>query len=177
MVLGIPRGNWYVEEGDARLRRRTNLIDYTTALQVVEEHAGTTIVQNAPQSMLPFTVSCPLPQFDKWTQTTYHALTCKGCVLACIKPDLTRHNGDYTREELLEHVKECEEAKKLWAASECGTKDIGHLENRLSSGGVSRMATGGTLLRDRGHTRMLVVMHNTSIPGNSKRDRLGKANK
>jgi hypothetical protein len=46
-----------------------------------------------------------------------------------------------------------------------------------SSGGVSRMATGGTLLRDRGHTRMLVVMHNTSIPGNSKRDRLGKANK
>jgi hypothetical protein len=35
VVLGIPRGNWYVEEGDARLRRRTNLIDYTTALQVL----------------------------------------------------------------------------------------------------------------------------------------------
>jgi hypothetical protein len=102
--------------------------------------------------MLPFTVSCPLPQFDKWTQTTYHALTCKGCVLACIKPDLTRHNGEYTREELLEHVKECEEAKKLWAASECGTKDIGHLENRfIKRRGLPDGYWGYTAARPRTH--------------------------
>lgn len=127
MVLGIPRGNWFVE-GVARLNRRTSLVDYTTAKQAAEKHTGTAMADNEPQSMLPFAVSCPLPLFDKPTQTASYALSCKGCALASLQFDLALRNMEHTRDEFLEHFKECAEAKKLWAASERGKKDTGYLE-------------------------------------------------
>ncbi len=113
------------------MSRRTNLIDYTTAKEVVERVKGTAIVDDEPQCERPFAVSCPLPLFDKSTQTTHHALNCKGCALVRFNQDPTQKNEEHTRESFLGHFQRCREAKKLWAASEGGTKDISDLENRF----------------------------------------------
>lgn len=130
VVHGRPRDNWYVS-GAARLSRRTNLIDYTTAKEVIERYKAITIDDDEPQSERPFAVSCPLPLFDRSTQTTYHALSCKGCALVRFMQKPALKNEEHTRASFLEHFQECDEAKRLWNASEGGTKDIGDLENHV----------------------------------------------
>ncbi|OIW22335.1 hypothetical protein CONLIGDRAFT_226064 [Coniochaeta ligniaria NRRL 30616] len=47
------------------LSRRVNMTDYATAKEVVERVKGTAITGNEPQSQRPFTVSQPLPLFNK----------------------------------------------------------------------------------------------------------------
>ncbi|OIW26352.1 hypothetical protein CONLIGDRAFT_706522 [Coniochaeta ligniaria NRRL 30616] len=134
VVLAHPRPYMYVyinAPDEAKLSRRVNMTDYETAKEVVERVKGTAITGNEPQSQRSFTVSCPLPLYNKSAQTSYWALSCKGCARVRPRQDPTRVNEEFTREGFLEHFQKCEEAQRLWAASEGSTRDIGHLDNYL----------------------------------------------
>jgi hypothetical protein len=117
-------------ESTIPLRHRFDYVDRTTALEVVGRLRGSSgppapspaAADAAPDLIRcpeSFKVSCTLKRFDKGSGTSYHALSCSGCILKRnFVFDLTLSNDEYTKEGFLRHFRGCRGAQKLRHATE-----------------------------------------------------------
>jgi hypothetical protein len=123
-------------------KKRVDMVNYEQAVAAVLKDKG--------QSPEPLTglytayvtarmASAPLPFFSRFSNAAYWGFSCKGCALAWTPGDPTPlpisppvWNRIFSMQHIKRHVAACDGAKRLWAASDNGTKSTSDMESDFS---------------------------------------------
>lgn len=122
-------------------RKRVDMVNHEQAVAAVEKDKGQSIgplIGLCTSYVSARMASAPLPFFSRVSNAAYWGFSCKGCALGMERPFPSFHTYSANRARIFSlqhmerHVETCDGAKRLWAASDNGTKSTSDMESSFS---------------------------------------------